>query len=66
MVLFCLSKKSVLESVKINSYIDFNEIKNIIDYFLKDHEHIKNVSFDDYDMVKQTMNYDLQKNVSDE
>ena len=42
-------KKSVLESIKINSYIDFNEVKNIIDYILKDHEYIKHVDFDNYD-----------------
>lgn len=45
-------KKSVLESIKINSYIDFNEVKNIIDYILKDHEHIKYVSFDNYDKAE--------------
>ena len=45
-------KKSVLEGIKINSYIDFNEIKNIIDYILKDHEHIKYVDFDNYDKAE--------------
>ena len=45
-------KKNVLESIKINSYIDFNEIKNIIDYILKDHENIKYVDFDNYDKAE--------------
>lgn len=39
-------KSGIIEQLKINKYIDFNELSNLLNFILADHEFIKSINID--------------------